>query len=191
MTTNLLVHNILFMGGGILNILLAIAILYIRRHKMDMVAIMFALMTLSVAVFQITQVLGVMAPDAETSRQIFMWNLCVIFIMIFIAHWIFIVTGNIEKQRMILVFIYASGLILFFIHIMFPQTYLLPSVPKMYLPFYYEPGSLQWLTRTWFHVTGAYYFWMLFVAYKKELDPVKKSRFLYLMFATIYGFMVG
>lgn len=189
--SHLLVHNILFLGGGILNIILVFAVLFTQRKRFDNLTVTFALMTISVAVFQITQVLGSIAPDSDTSRQIFMWNLCVIFIQIFMTHWFFALMGKTKEKRLALSVVYGSGLLLFAIHLIFPYTYLLPSVPKMYLPFYYNPGNLQWLTRTWFHVVGAYYFWQMLLAYRHELDPIRKNRYLFTLIAVLYGFIVG
>lgn len=191
MSTNLLVHNILFMGGGILNIILAFTVLYIRRKKMDNLVVTFALMTLSVSIFQITQVLGVNAADAVSSRKIFMWNLCVIPIQIFMTHWFFALLGTTRTNRKALGLVYGSGIALMLLHIILPETYLLDSVPKMYFPFYYEPGSLQGLTRAWFHIVGAYYFIVLLKAYRNVADPVMKNRYLFVLLAVLYGFIVG
>jgi signal transduction histidine kinase len=191
MSYHLLIHNILFLAGGALNIILPLVVLFIRRKRLDSLVVTFALMSLSVAVFQITQVLGANAATAEISRQIFMWNICVIPIDIFMAHWFLALIGKTRQHRIALISIYVSGGILFIIHLIFPHTYLLESVPKMYFPFYYNPGPLQWVTRVWFNLVGVYYFFGLFFAYRKEIDPIKKNRYLYVFIAVLYAFILG
>ncbi|MEK7641671.1 MAG: ATP-binding protein [Patescibacteria group bacterium] len=191
MNYQLLTHNILFLFGGVLNIVLPLAVIFVRRKKLDALIVTFALTSLSIAVFQISQVFGVMAPDAESSRQIFMFNISMMPINIFMAHWFLLLIGKAKQRRPILTLIYTTGIILFLIHLIFPETYLVASVPKMYFPFYYEPGPLQWVTRLWFNLVGAYYFAELAWAYRHENDPVKKNRYLYVLIAILYAFIVG
>ena len=188
---HLFLHNTLFLSGGLINIVLAGIVLFIKRKSINSLTVTFILMMLSVATFQITQVFGANALDADMSRRIFMFNLCVIPIQVFMTHWFLALIGKVNERRLALGAVYASGLILLCVSIVFPYAYLVESVPKMYLPFYYEPGSLQWLVRVWFHVVGAYYFIELLVAYHTEVDPIKKNRYLFVLFAVLYGFLVG
>jgi signal transduction histidine kinase len=188
---NLFIHNVTYFGGAILNIVLVCVVLYIRRAKLDTLVVTFVLMTLSVVIFQVSQVLGVNAATADISRRIFMLNLAVIPIQIFMTHWFLALMGKVQEKKTALTVVYASGIILLLIHILFPQTYLLNSVPKLYLPFYYVAGNLQWLTRVWFHFVGAYYFWILLRAYQKSIDPIIKNRYLFVLLAVLYGFIVG
>lgn len=191
MNYHLIIHNVLFFGGGILNIILPLVVLFIRRKKLDSLVVTFALMSFSVATFQISHVLGVNAATADLSRLILMWNISVIPIDIFMAHWFLALIGKEREHRVVLITIYATGIILFLIHLFFPYTYLLDSVPKMYFPFYYNPGPLQWVTRVWFNLVGIYYFIGLLRAYIKEADPIKKNRYLYVLIAILYAFILG
>ncbi|MBP6858389.1 MAG: hypothetical protein KBC33_00990 [Candidatus Pacebacteria bacterium] len=191
MDYHLLIHNALFIFGGILNVILPLVVLFIRRKNPDSMTITFALMSLSVAVFQISQVYGANAPDADTSRRIFMFNLAVIPINVFMAHWFLALIGKVRERMMALCVIYSTGFILFFVHILFPETYLTASVSKLYLPYYYEPGSLQWVTRLWFNIVGVYYFIELAYAFRHEKDPIRRNRYLYVLVAILYAFIVG
>lgn len=191
MDYHLLIHNALFIFGGILNIILPLVVIFIRRKNIDTMAATFALMSLSVAIFQISQVFGANAMDADASRRIFMFNLSVIPINAFMAHWFLSLIGKARERRAILITIYVTGGLLFLVHVLFPETYLLTSVPKLYLPYYYEPGNLQWITRLWFNVVGLYYFLELAYAYRHETDPIKRNRYLYVLIAILYAFIVG
>lgn len=191
MLNNLLIHNILFTAGGVINIVLIIIVIFLKRKKFDTLVVTFILMTLSVAVFQISHVLGVSASSADLSRKIFMFNLSIIFIQLFMTHWFFALTGRVHVQRYGLALVYITGIALLTIHLIFPETYLLDSVPKMYFPFYYQPGNLQWITRVWFHIVSAYYLFDLLIAYRKTIDPVIKNRYLFVLLAILYGFIFG
>lgn len=188
---HLLAHNVLFLGGGFLNLVFIAFVLVVRRKNLDNTVMTFAATFSCIAVFQFSHVLGVNAPNAEISRQIFMFNICIVPLMVFMSHWFFTIIGITKTRRSALAFIYLSGAALFIIHALFPSTYLLASVPKLYLPFYYVPGSLQWLTRVWFHGVAAYCLWLLLQAYNGETDPIKKNRYLFVLLATVIGFMLG
>lgn len=187
----LFMHNALFLFGGVLNILVALAVMVIRRKELDTIAVTFVLTALSVAIFQISHVFGILAPTAEISRKIFMFNLAVIPINVFMTHWFLAVIGKTKSRRWPLIAVYASGGLLLAIHLIFPSTYLVDSVPKLYFPFYYEPGSLQWVTRVWFNIVGIYYFTEMTWAYRHEKDPIKRNRYLYVLIAILYAFVVG
>jgi len=188
---HLFTHNSTYLLGAVLNIILVCVVLYVRRHKIDNLVVTFILMTLSVVVFQVSQVLGANAATADISRKIFMFNLAVIPIQVFMTHWFLALMGKTKEKHRALTIVYVTGSILFLVHVIFPETYLLDSIPKLYFPFYYEPGSLQWVTRTWFHLVGAYYFWILLRAYRSTIDPVIKNRYLFTLLAVLYGFIIG
>lgn len=191
MNTHLLVHNIGFLAGGIINIGIVCFVLYTARRRINSVIVTFTLMTLSVAIFQISHVLGANATSPELSRKIFMFNLANIPIAVFMTHWFLALAGKVKERRRILAAIYASGIAMFFVYILFPDTFLRDSVPKLYFPYYYEPGPLQIIMRIWFNVVGIYYFYELIKAYRETGDPIKKNRYKYVFAAIVYGFIVG
>src|ERR1035437_1195052 len=120
---HLLIHNILFLSGGMLSIILPLIVMIVRRKKPDMLLISFTLMSWSVAVFQITQVLGANAASASLSRTIFMFNLTNIWIATFMLHWFIILIGKDKDSghKTILTCIYALSLLLFSICIYYPN----------------------------------------------------------------------
>ena len=187
----LVLHNVAFLAGGVINIGVAFFVIYASRKHLNALATTFALMSFSVATFQISHVLGVMAPDANTSRLIFMFNISNFPIGMFMTHWFLEMAGRAKKRRNILIAIYASGIIMMIVYIIFPKTFLLESVPKLYFPFYYEPGSLHTVMRMWFNLVAIYYFYELVSAYRETKDPVQKNRYKYVFFSIIYGVILG
>src|SRR3989344_2197320 len=137
MNIHLTLHNAIFLTGGLINFGLSIFVLYVSRRRLNVLVVTFLLMIVSVTVFQISHVLGVLASNGETSRRIFMWNLTVIPIQMFMTHWFLALIEKNKRRKIALSIVYGSGLCLFLIHLIFPETYLYTSVPKMYFPFYY------------------------------------------------------
>jgi len=191
MSKILFTHNFIFLLGGIINICLAFFILFYGRKKMTSTMMTFFALCLAVAVFQISHVLGTNASDAQTSKFIFMFNLTNIFIGIFLTHWFLSLIGKVREHRAMLILIYTSGLSLMLFFMAFPLLFLIDSVPKMYLPFYYEPGKFYFVMVLWFFLTSVYYFYILMKAYLTERDPVQKNRFKYVLTSILYAYIVG
>lgn len=190
---NLLVHNIVFLAGGALNIFLPLIVLYIRRKRLDSAIITFWLMSWSVGIFQIFQVLGANAATADLSRRLFMFNLTDIWIGAFMTHWFLAVIGKDRdlREKKILAFIYTFAIVLFGACLIFPRLFLMDSVPKMYFPFYYNPGPLYGVMVAYFFITQIYYFSKLIVAYRHEQEPVLKNRYRYVLIAMLYAYATG
>ncbi|MEK7463820.1 MAG: ATP-binding protein [Patescibacteria group bacterium] len=189
----LIAHNIIFLSGGVLNVILAIFVWIKMNRNIKPIAITFTLFMLSVAMFQISHALGIMADDAETSRLIFMFNLANIPIGIFWLHW-FLYQSERTKTRLnrfIIPFFYVTGAAMLAFFIIYPDTFLLPSVSKLYFPFYYNPGEYQIVMRIWFNTIGLYCLYELFRAYRETDDHIKKNRYKYVLFSLIYAFILG
>ncbi len=189
----LVVHNLLFLGGGALNIILAIFVLVKMNRHIKPIAIVFTLFMFSVATFQISHALGIMASNADTSRFIFMFNLANIPIAIFLCHWFLLLSERAQStfNRFMIPVVYITGISMLIFFLARPDTFLLPSVPKLYFPFYYHPGQYQIVMRIWFNLVGLYYFYELFRAYIGTDDVIKKNRYKYVLLAIIFGFITG
>src|SRR4051812_43294416 len=90
--------------------------------------ILFFLMNMSIACFQVSHVIGINIVDPELSRRVLMFNMANIFLSIFICHWIFVFIGKARKLRLQLILIYITGIALFVFYVVFPEAFLLPSV---------------------------------------------------------------
>lgn len=189
----LIAHNILFLGGGALNIILALFVWIKMNRNIKPIAITFTLFMLSVATFQISHALGIMADSAESSRFIFMFNLANIPIGIFWLHWFLYQSERTETRlnRFMIPFFYVTGIAMLVFFLVYPDTFLLPSVSKLYFPFYYNPGVYQIVMRIWFNIAGLYCLYELFRAYRQTSDQVKKNRYKYVLFSIAYAFILG
>jgi signal transduction histidine kinase len=191
MSTSLFFHNFIFLIGGFINIAVAGFVFISGRKKFNSTMVTFGLFCCAVAVFQISQVLGANASDAVTSRNIFMFNLTDIFIGIFWTHWFLALIGKVKELRIHLIIIYTTGLSMLAFFLIFPRFFLIDSVPKMYLPFYYEPGKFYFMMVVWFFLVAVFYFYVMFKAYFAEKNPVQKNRYLYVLASMLYAFIVG
>lgn len=163
------------------------------NRNIKLVTIVFTLFMFSVATFQISHALGIMAPDADSSRFIFMFNLANIPIAIFLCHWFLLLSQrtNLTFNRIMIPAVYITGIVMFVYFLIFPETFLLPSVPKLYFPFYYNPGEYQIIMRIWFNVVGLYYFYELYKAYVGTDDVIAKNRYRYVLLSIIFGFITA
>lgn len=191
MSASLLTHNILYLIGILLNVGVILLVIVISRKHFTSTVVTFILMSISVTVFQVSNLIGLNAASAISSRNTLMFSLSTLFIGMFLTHWFLALTGKVKKRRWPLAIIYATGLCLAAFFIAFPDTYLLESVPKLYFPFYYQPGLWYILDPTWFMLTGLYFFYELNSSYKAETNPIEKNRLKYALLSVVYGFIVG
>lgn len=188
----LLFHNILFLFGTLVSIGTAFFVMLATQRSRSITTFTFALSCLAVAIFQLSHLLGINAPDAETSRMILMFNLVDFFIGIFMTHWFLGFIGKIHSQRYALGAVYISGISLFTFFLFFPRTFLIESVPKLYFPFYYQPGPLYFVMVLWFMIVSIYHFYQLIQAYRTEpAGSVQKNRFKYVLLAMLYAYAFG
>ena len=121
-----------------------------------------------------------------------MWNLSVIFISVFNFHSVMAALHQAKEKMKLILAVYATGLTLFIFYLIFPETFLLASVPKMYFPNYYVPGGLYWLTRIIFQgVIPIYFIFKLIHTYKKTSEFREKNRILYFMISLSLGWGLG
>ena len=74
--------------------------------------------------------------------------------------------------------------------LIFPDAFLLQSVPKLYFPNYYQAGELYWLIVLWCTVVQAYSLVELFLAYRPA-DPIMKNRIICLLIGYVLGYGFG
>jgi signal transduction histidine kinase len=187
----LYIQTIGFLLGAIFEILLGIFV--IIKNPRRPLNLIFFLMNISVATFQISHAIGINIKDPNISRDFFMFNLSNLFIATFLAHWVFIVIDKAKEFKNSLIVIYATAVVLFLFYLIFPNTFLLPSVPKLYMPSYYNPGRLMWVMYVIFDAILP-----LFVAYhlvkayiKSKTDPIQRNRLKYVFLGVTYGFCIG
>lgn len=189
MELNLIFHNIGFVLGAIIAFVMAVFV-YLKDRK-AVQNITFSLSFLSITVFCVTHVIGVNIADSYASRAVLMGNLSIIFITCFLAHCSFAIAGILKKQKIFLIVMYTLAIILTAIYLVFPDTYLLPSNPKMYFPNYYVAGNLQWIMRIIFDIIVPIYFMVALVYVYRTADMVMRNRLWYFFLANVLGYGIG
>jgi signal transduction histidine kinase len=145
----------------------------------------------AVTTFTVSHVIGVNVADPHLSRMILMFNLCNLFMSVFFAHCVFIVMDKYEEQRFVLYALYTLAIGLLVFYLIFPSTFLLDSVPKLYFPNYYVPGKWEWIMRVMFNgVVPAYFLFHMFRTYRTA-NPVLKNRLKYLFVGLFLGYSFG
>ncbi len=190
MDLRLLVHTIAYLVATTISLGFAVFVLY--RHYKKPTHFVFFLMSLSVAIYQISHVLGTIVSDHNLSRQILMFNLSNVFIGIFLAHWILLMVGRAVQYRSFIIFCYITGLFFIGLCIYDPYLFLLDSVPKMYFPNYYVPGRLDILMRIIFPLLiPAIALFELVRRYLKSTDFLEKNKYRYVFAGVVWGATLG
>lgn len=185
----LLIHNVGYLFCAVLLISLIILI-YVKDHKSR--ANQFLILGfIGVLFFVIPHLIGVNVTDPHLSQMIFMFNVSGLFMSCFFAHFIFIFLGKEKEQKPALIVFYILSTVLFIIYVIFPETFLLPSVPKLYFPNYYVAGSLHWVYRLLSNFFIPAYFLIYMMREYPHRDPVMKNRMKYLFVAVFLGFFCG
>lgn len=189
MSFSLLLHNIGFAGGGVIAILFAFFV-YLKDRKKS-VNITFALAFISIAIFCISHVIGVNIKDPYISRNVLMWNISVIWIAVFLTHCSFALVNAVKKQKLFMYGMYGAAFVLTIIYVLYPDTYLLASSPKLYFVNYYNPGNLQWIMRIIFDIIVPVYFLGYLVYAYQSADLNIRNRLKYFFVALFIGYSLG
>jgi signal transduction histidine kinase len=143
-------------------------------------------------VFIVSHVVGVNILDPEISKYVLMFNLCVFFLGAFNLHAVYALLQIAEKREKILVVVYtlATCLIIFFL--IYPDLFLLPSVPKMYFPNYYNAGVFNWFRMVFVYlIIVPLVLYELWAGLRRADSPVAKSQYKYFLWCVIFGYGVG
>jgi len=189
MNLSLLIHNI----GSILSAIvsLGLALFTYFGHPRKVANTTLALTMLSVSVFYISHVIGVNLTDPLSSRAALMFNVSIIFIVMFNVHCVLSVIGKAREKRYLIAFFYASGIFLTLFYLLQPDAFLAPSTPKLYFPNYYEAGAYHWAMRVIFNfIIPVYFLLAMFRAYQQG-DPVMRNRLKYFFLALTLGYSIG
>jgi len=121
----------------------------------------------------------------------FMGNISVIFISVFNYHCVITVLNK-NNRKFILYVIYILGILIAALYILFPNTFILESIPKMYFPNYYVAGNLYHYIWILFQILiPSMFIYELISSYIKENDPKENNRIKYLTFSLMLGWLFG
>ena len=187
---HLIIHNVVGIISAIVAMGLSIFILVSAPRKMANVT--FSLMCLSITIFVVSHVIGVNISDPYISRLVLMFNLSIFFIGIFNLHAILCLINKSRQNRLILVILYSFVTFITIFFIFNPDLFLLPSVPKMYFPNYYEPGILNWIRIVFLAgIILSCVIYFLLKARREAKTDLDHKRYLYQLEAQIIGYIFG
>jgi signal transduction histidine kinase len=187
---HLIIHNIFGVFSAISLLCLVIFLLFNNIKKTANWTL--ALTAVAFIGFLVTHVVGVSVNDPLLSRDILMGNISVIFISVFNFHCVMAALHKEKEKRYMIIFIYVIGFGLALFYVLFPQTFLLPSIPKMYFPNYYVPGDLYWVSRVVFQlIVPIYFVYELVKAFRHSSDNIEKNRILYFAISLSFGWIFG
>jgi len=186
----LIVHNTAAIAS-VVALFVTITFLLLNNHR-KIVNVTLSLTALAYIVFLVSHVLGVSVPDSAFSREILMWNLSVIFIAVFNFHCVMAALGRNKEKAWLIHLVYAVGIGLAIFYLIFPETFILTSVPKMYFPNYYVPGQFHWVMRVIFQIILPFFFvYELARAYRNRSEPLERTRILYFAISLSLGWLFG
>jgi len=190
MNIHLLIHNIGFSISAIATIGTAFFILFNTRRSSANAVMVLAV--LSIGAFTISHIIGVNVTNPILSKNILMFNLSMCFIGMFSVHATLAYLGKIKRRWYSVALIYLTGLFLFVWFLIYPDLFLLPSVPKMYFPNYYNPGILNWIRIIYLYVICLPYACVeILLSMNNSEDLREKKQLKYLLLAIITASTIG
>jgi signal transduction histidine kinase len=189
MNFELLFTNVGFAVGSLLCLGYALAV-FIKAPR-NHLSVSFLILSTLVAIFELSHLIGINIRDPELSRQVFMFNLCNIFIVSSNAHFIFALIGKLKEQWLNLIIVYIAGAVLLVLYLIEPYSFLLVSEPKMYFPNYYVAGEWYWMMRLYFVIVATWFSYHIIKEFISSHDPVIKNRLKYVTAGLAWGYCLG
>ncbi|MEK7609514.1 MAG: ATP-binding protein [Patescibacteria group bacterium] len=187
---HLIVHNVAAIISSVM--LIGLALFLVINNPRSRSTIIFSLMLVAVLVFIVSHVIGVNIVDPNLSRVVFMFNLSIFFIGVFIFHSIIATIGKEKERKLILIAIYVASILITVFFVFNPDLFLLPSISKMYFPNYYVPGVLNWLRLVFLYgLMVPYSLLELFLAYRQSQNNIERQQLKYFIIAIFVGFSFG
>jgi signal transduction histidine kinase len=185
---HLLLHNIGFIFSTLLAWSMA-ALIYIKDRKPLTNKLMIGAYLMG-SIFTLSHVIAVNVSSGELSRLILQANVSNIFTELFVIHSVLYYMGVAVHEKRNLTLIYISSIALSIFFWIFPDMFLLESVPKMYFPNYYQGGSLYWVLIVW-NVLLTVYFAYHVIRKFPLLPAMDKNRTKYFIWAYLLSFGTG
>lgn len=187
---HLIIHNVASIVSAVTAIGVAL-FLFLNGHRKT-ANITFAGTFLVAGIFIISHVAGVNISDPNISRMAFMWNLSIFFIGAFNFHAVLAVINKEKQNALLISCVYASAFIITIFFLIFPDLFLLPSVPKMYFTNYYVPGAFNWVRVVFLYVIIIpFSLFELYTAYTKSEMIAQKKQLKYFMLTMVMGYAVA
>jgi signal transduction histidine kinase len=188
MNVHLMVHDILY--GLDIAIVFFLIGLIVYKAQSGVAKVMLVITWVCVIVFVLSHMIGVSVADPILSRNILMFNMVDIFLPLSSAHAVFALLGKQREQRKVLISIYAIAFSLVGFYVLYPNMFLLPSVPKLYFPNYYVAGPYYWLMLVFFFSLTLYFLAWMRHQYLNS-DTIERKRIFYFFISLLFGYVIG
>ena len=143
-------------------------------------------------VFIISHVLGVNISDPTLSRNVLMFNLSMFFIGSCTVHAFYALAGKAKEKRWMITFVHATAVIITLILLTNFDSFLLPSVSKMYFINYYNPGILNWFRVAFLYgICVPLSIYILYQQYKSRENPTERKAFASLIVTIVCSFGIA
>ncbi len=190
MHINLILHNV----TAIISIIIAVGMIMFLyfNNKHSMTNIMLALTFLCTDIFLISHLIGVNTTDSSLSRNVFMLNIFTMWIGVFNYHSVCSFLEKTGKRKLVLWLLYSTTAIFSVYFLVDQASFLLPSIPKMYFPNYYNPGPLNWIrVATLFIIMVPLIIYEFADSYFKTNDDKRKRLIKYFTLMVVFGYAFG
>lgn len=186
----LLIHNVLVILSSLALVFTCFLLIY--RHEYKKGNRLLAYTVFFTFIFCFSHLLGVNTSDPVLSKGILMANMSIMLIVLFNAHFVLHAIGIEEKRKFTIKLIYSLTFILLAVFIIKPNLFLLDSIPKLYFPNYYNPGSLHILMRVIYNFLLPTYILIEIVrSFSRVESGIEKTRRKYFFISTLLGYVAG
>jgi hypothetical protein len=189
MPIELIFTNIGYAVSTLTTIVIAFIVLF--KSNDNKLKTVFCLLSAALVAFMVSHVLGINAASGEASSTIFWWNLSNIFIICFDIHFILLALGIAHKKVTELIVVYTAGFTLLAFYFLSPDSFLLTSVPKLYLPYYYNPGEWYFLLIIFLAVGFLVMVYHMIMEYYQTSDVMERRRIKYYLVGHLFGYGFG
>src|SRR3989338_8690719 len=184
----LLIVNI----GHLLSIflILALAVLVYVRGRKTSAAVPFLFLSLVLSVHEAAYLLGINIENPAYSASAFYFTVVYIFIPCLSLHWIYAVLEIVNRKKIVLSAFYILATVVASFYIVFPYSYVGPSLQQLYYTNYFNPGPYFFLSLIFFAGPALFGIFVLAKHYAK-VPVTQKKRLKYFLVAIIFAYTVG
>ena len=145
-----------------------------------------------VIIFVISHLIGVNISDPHISKIILMFNLSMFFFATANVHAVLIIIKKEIEYKWFILFLYISSSLFTIMFIIFPDLFLLDSIPKMYFPNYYVAGELNWIRIAFLNIICVpYMLYKLSVAYRLSESETEQNQYKYFSIIILVAYTIG
>jgi len=148
------------------------------------------ILTAAIVTYEASYIIGVNISDPYLSRFVFMFNLSTLFAVTATTHLLFWMTNDLERRKKLIWILYSAAALISVFFILNPDSFLLPSTPRLYFANFFAPGKLYFLGDIYFYVVLIFFFYHLVTSYKRS-DAAQKNRLKYFVVTNVFGYAVA